>query len=90
MSIISPGDDDLTSKRKLEKQRRAVIKQGKERLAAIDTALMSAYATFDNISDPVLTDACIYEINALRSRRSSVIRELRGCFSVDTENINAL
>lgn len=70
----------MTSKRKLEKQRRAQIKQGRERLAAIDTALMSAYTTFDNISDPVLMDACIFEINALRSRRSSVIRELRGIY----------
>lgn len=71
------GGDRIKSKRKLERQRREQLKQGREQLAKINTELMTAYTTFDNISDPVLLDACIFEINALRSRRSSVLRDIR-------------
>ncbi|MBS1418689.1 MAG: hypothetical protein DBX49_07870 [Clostridia bacterium] len=46
-------------------------------LDRLTDALTQAYRCFNASSDPVVTDACIFEINALRARRNSLLRELR-------------
>ena len=40
-------------------------------------ALTQAYCTFNSVSDPVIMDACIFEINALCARRNSLLRDMR-------------
>jgi len=65
------------NKRREEKERAAQLKQTKQQLETVTQALNAAYHTFNNVSDPVILDACIYEINALRSRRNSVLHDIR-------------
>ena len=36
-----------------------------------------AYAQFNTYSDPDLVDACVYEINALQSRYSYYVRQVK-------------
>lgn len=48
-----------------------------QELDAISQALVQAYRSFNSTTDPVVTDACIFEINALRARRNSVLRRMR-------------
>ena len=36
-----------------------------------------AYAQFNTYSDPDLVDACVYEINALQSRYSYFVRQVK-------------
>ena len=40
-------------------------------------ALSQAYAAFDYVSDPELTESCIYEIRALQSRMNYILRQLK-------------
>ena len=40
-------------------------------------ALSRAYTAFDYVSDPELTDACIFEIRALQSRMNYLVREIK-------------
>lgn len=37
-------------------------------LNSIRSQLHSAYSAFDNVTDPDMMDACIFEISALKSR----------------------
>ena len=39
--------------------------------------LNCAYAQFNSYSDPDLVDACVYEINALQSRYSYYVRQMK-------------
>lgn len=39
--------------------------------------LNSAYAQFNLYSDPDLVDSCVYEINALQSRYSYFVRQVK-------------
>ena len=41
------------------------------------TQLNHAYAQFNFYSDPDLVDACVYEINALQSRYSYYVRQVK-------------
>lgn len=40
-------------------------------------ALAQAYVRFDNTTEPELVDACIYELNALHSRYSYLLRLIK-------------
>lgn len=63
----------------LNKNRKGAAKTPEsEELDAISAALVQAYRGFNSTTDPVVTDACIFEINALRARRNSVLRRMRG------------
>lgn len=48
-----------------------------EGMAQTKTLLNQAYAQFNVHSDPDLVDACVYEINALRSRYSYLVRQVK-------------
>ena len=39
--------------------------------------LEQAYNEFDNITDPLLMEACIYEINALRAKYNCAVHDLK-------------
>ncbi len=67
----------MISKRKEMKLRKAAVKQSLAELGQLNAALMASYRNFNSVSDPVVMDACIYEINALRSRRDSILHDIR-------------
>lgn len=48
-----------------------------EGVARTRVQLNQAYAQFNLHSDPDLVDACVYEINALRSRYSYLVRQVK-------------
>lgn len=45
-----------------------------DNLLSVNEALKGAYVRFDNAVDPELIDACIYEINYLRSKYNYLLR----------------
>ena len=67
----------MISKRKEMKLRKAAVKQSLAELGQLNAALTASYRNFNSVSDPVVMDACIYEINALRSRRDSILHDTR-------------
>lgn len=44
---------------------------------SIQSQLHSAYDAFDYVTDPNMMDACIYEINALKSRYNCAVINMR-------------
>ena len=48
-----------------------------EGVAQTRVELNQAYAQFNLHSDPDLVEACVYEINALRSRYSYLVRQVK-------------
>lgn len=56
-----------------EEQRRQLM----EGMAMTRAQLNQAYAQFNVQSDPDLVDSCVYEINALRSRYSYLVRQVK-------------
>ena len=67
----------MISKRKEMKLRKAAVKQSLAELGQLNAALTAIYRNCNSVSDPVVMDACIYEINALRSRRDSILHDIR-------------
>ncbi len=59
--------------KKEEKKLRAEYKRRLSELYDIRAQLRCAYAAFDNTTDCDMMDACIYEINALKSRYNSAV-----------------
>ncbi len=64
-------------------RRRTVSAQEEERRQIIDAMAQTksqlnwAYAQFNTYSDPDLVEACVYEINALKSRYSYYVRQVK-------------
>lgn len=56
-----------------EEERRQLM----EGMRQTRTQLNHAYAQFNFYSDPDLVDACVYEINALQSRYSYYVRQVK-------------
>ena len=56
-----------------EEERRQLL----EGMQATRAQLNHAYAQFNIYSDPDLVDACVYEINALQSRYSYYVRQVK-------------
>lgn len=48
-----------------------------EGMAATRRQLNQAYRSFNTYSDPDLVDSCVYEINALQSRYSYLVRMVK-------------
>ena len=57
----------------LEEERRQLV----EGMRTVRAQLNHAYAQFNLYSDPDLVDACVYEINALQSRYSYFVRQVK-------------
>lgn len=57
----------------LEEERRQLL----EGMAQTKSMLNCAYAQFNEYSDPDLVEACVYEINALQSRYSYYVRQMK-------------
>ena len=60
-----------------ERRRKQSLKRSKKEFDQLSEAINQAYRSFNSTADPVQMDACIYEINALRVKRDSVLREIR-------------
>lgn len=67
----------MNGKRKQQKLKKAALKQSMTELAQLNSALTASYRNFNSVSDPVVMDTCIYEINALRSRRNSILHDIK-------------
>ncbi len=60
-----------------ERRRKHALKQSRRQFDELSDAISQAYQNFNSVSDPDLMDACIFEINALRSKRDAVLRDIR-------------
>lgn len=56
-----------------DEERRQLVEGMRETRALLN----HAYAQFNFYSDPDLVDACVYEINALQSRYSYYVRQVK-------------
>lgn len=59
------------------RQREEDLRQLMEGMKQTRDQLNYAYAQFNIYSDPDLVDACVYEINALQSRYSYFVRQVK-------------
>lgn len=66
--------------RNLRQEERRCLMEG---VAQTRVQLNQAYAQFNLHSDPDLVDACVYEINALRSRYSYLVRQVKRLDAAD-------
>ena len=64
----------MTTRKRLRRERIATENNVRAEIETIRTSLENAYSSFDNISDPILMDACIYEINSLRAKYNHALR----------------
>ena len=64
-------------RRALEQARQEERQLLLEGMQATRAQLNHAYAQFNFYSDPDLVDACVYEINALQSRYSYFVRQVK-------------
>ncbi|MCI6185452.1 MAG: DUF2508 family protein [Clostridiales bacterium] len=67
--------------RKEEKRLKAEYNRRLNELNDIRLQLRRAYAAFDNTTDCDMMDACIYEINALKSRYNSAVINVKNLIS---------
>lgn len=67
----------MSSQRKQRKAQQAEVKKAAAEMLGIRRDLEQAYTRFDNLSDPLLMDACIFEINALRAKYNCAVHDLK-------------
>lgn len=67
--------------RKEEKRLKAEYNRRLNEVNDIRLQLRRAYAAFDNTTDCDMMDACIYEINALKSRYNSAVVNVKNLIS---------
>lgn len=67
----------MSKARRQKRQRRKDLMQAQQSFQTVSAALHDAYRTFNSLTDNTDMDACIYEINALRSRRESLLSDIR-------------
>lgn len=67
----------MSSQRKQRKAQQEEVKKAAAEMLLIRRDLEQAYSRFDNLSDPLLMDACIYEINALRAKYNCAVHDLK-------------
>lgn len=68
-------NDRKSSKLKAEELNKAV-----NELDNIRNDLSHAYTRFDDVTDPHVMEACIYEISALKSKYDCAIRNVKSFF----------
>lgn len=66
-----------THRRKLRSEKEEERRQLMEGMARTRVELNQAYAQFNAHSDPDLVDSCVFTINALRSRYSYLVRQIK-------------
>lgn len=63
--------------KKSQKRQRTEQKRAQQSLQQIHGQLTAAYQRFNQVQNPSLTEACIYEINALRARYDYALQNLK-------------
>jgi TATA-binding protein-associated factor Taf7 len=71
------GGVKLTEERKRRSDRRQELLRARAELEEIRFALDESWQSFNRSTDPALTEAYIFEINALRSRYDHVFKQLK-------------
>ncbi len=74
-------------RRKKLERREEERRQLMEGMRETRNQLNYAYAQFNAYSDPDLVDACVYEINALQSRYSYFVRQVKLLESAAREEV---
>lgn len=67
----------VRSSRRKELERQEERRQLMEGMRENSSQLNCAYAQFNSYSDPDLVDSCVYQINALQSRYSYFLRQMK-------------
>ncbi len=67
----------MTEERKRRSDRRQELLRARAELEEIRFALDESWQSFNRSTDPALTEAYIFEINALRSRYDHVFKQLK-------------
>lgn len=67
----------VRSSRRKELERQEERRQLIEGMRETRSQLNCAYAQFNSYSDPDLVDSCVYQINALQSRYSYFLRQMK-------------
>ena len=67
----------MSSQRKQQRAHRAEVQLVRAEMLGVRRELEQAYNEFDNITDPLLMEACIYEINALRAKYNCAVHDLK-------------
>jgi len=62
-----------SDKKRLAAERAAAAAE----LGRLSQELRCAYGRFDCITDPDMTDACIYEINSLKARCDHILKTIK-------------
>lgn len=79
--ILQNTEERHIMTRKEEKRLKAEYNRRLNELNDIRLQLRRAYAAFDNTTDCDMMDACIYEINALKSRYNSAVINVKNLIS---------
>ena len=67
----------MSGLRKQQRAHRAEVQRVRTEMLGVRRALEQAYNEFDNVTDPLLMEACIYEINALRAKYNCAVHDLK-------------
>ena len=67
----------MTTSSKNEKTRKRDMENSLSEMASLKESLGEAYLHFEEATDPDVLDACVYEINALRSRWNAAYKHYR-------------
>lgn len=67
----------MNSPRKQRRAHKAELQKATAELLGIRRDLEQAYSRFDQLCDPFLMDACIFEINALRAKYNCAVHDLK-------------
>lgn len=63
--------------KKEQKKHKAEYSRRIKELRSVQQELQCAYSTFNNVTDPDMMDACIFEISALKSRVNYAVSGIR-------------
>lgn len=70
----------MSEKRKEKKRLRAEQARVRGEIGDIKDQLDCAWSAFNNVTDPAVMDAYIYEISALQSRYNCAVKDLKALY----------
>jgi hypothetical protein len=70
----------MSEKSRAKKNLAAERRRARKTVGHIQSQLDCAWSAFDNITDPNLMDANIFEISALQSRYNCAVRDLKALY----------
>ncbi len=77
---ISKRSKYTSNGKKLKKNKLTELNSAIEEVESIRGSLNEAYGRFEDITDPYVMEACIYEISALKSKYDCAVRNLKSFF----------